>query len=130
MALDKETSDTIKELVAPIVGSALSAALVSAAMAIISKLVVTNYKEHGITGDKEIKPTEDETAISKSELAASETEGKLAQDKVAGTEGEVKANETEARALTGEATAADSGASALRTKAGASDIEVKALKMT
>jgi hypothetical protein len=130
MALSKESQETIKELVTPIVTSTLSVALVGAAMTILSKVVVTNFKESGLTGDTELKPTDNETTISKAEVAGSEAEGKLAQDKVAGTEGEVKANETEARALTGEATAAESGASALRTKAGASDIETKALKMT
>jgi hypothetical protein len=127
---DKELKDSIISAVTPAVTSLMAGLLVAGVASIAESLLVTNYSQSTPTGDTEMHPTENETVLSKSEVAGSETEGKLAQDKVAATEGEVLANETEARALTGEATAADSGASALRTKAGASDIEVKALKMT
>jgi hypothetical protein len=130
MEVDAKLKDSIIKSVMPVIGSLATAALVSAAGAVLTKLMVTNYKISTLAGDKSMKPTDDEVTISKSETAGAETEGKLAQDKVAGTNGEIKANETEARAMTGEATAAESGASALRTKAGASDIETKALKMT
>ncbi|MDR3334662.1 MAG: hypothetical protein LBT13_07240 [Treponema sp.] len=130
MEVDAKMKDGIIQNVMPVIGSLATAALVAAAGAVLSKLMTTNYKSSTMAGDKEVKPTDDDVAISKTEAAGSETEGKLAQDKVAGANGEVKASETEARAQTGEATAAESGASALRTKAGASDIETKALKMT
>jgi hypothetical protein len=130
MELDQKTKDTILEITGPLIKSAAITAIVGGLTAAIASLVVTNYKKSDLTGDTEMRPTEDTVAMSKSEAAASETEGKLAQDTVAGANGEVKASETEARAMTGEATAADSGATALRTKAGASDVEVKALKMT
>ncbi|MDR2483788.1 MAG: hypothetical protein LBD55_00125 [Treponema sp.] len=130
MEVDQETKDAILKDVAPIIGGAVAAMCVAAVAAEVTQLLATNLKQSGLTGDSSIKPTDDETTVSKSEVAASETEGKVAQDKVAASEGEVLANETEARASTGEATAAESGASALRTKEGASDIETKALKMT
>lgn len=125
-----ETEKSIQDVVRPLIKSFAVTGAVAAASAILAKLLVTNVKESDLTGDKELKPTEDETTISKVETAASETEGKLAKDGVSAQDASVKALETEAKAATGEATAAESGAQALRTKAGASDIEVKALKMT
>lgn len=125
-----DTETAIQTLVAPIVGSVLAASLAAAAVDLIAKLVVTNVKESDVSGDRDLKPTEQKTAVSKSEAAASETEGKLSKDGVSGQDGSIKANETEAKASTGEATAAEAGAQAMRTKAGAADIETKALKMT
>ncbi|GHV46799.1 hypothetical protein AGMMS49546_35470 [Spirochaetia bacterium] len=130
MKLDKKVKDQISAATGPIIGSALATVLVAAVAAALAELIMINYSESTMAGDKGMHPTNDDMAASKSETAAVEAEGKLAQDSVAGANGEVKASETEARAQTGEATAADSGASALRTKAGASDIETKALKMT
>ena len=130
MELDQDTKDTIIKEVTPIIASTAAAACVSAVIGELAMLVAINYKESSLAGDREIKPTDDETTISKSEVAAAESEGKVSHNGVNGQEGEVKAAETEALASTQEATAAESGASALRTKAGASDIETKALKMT
>ena len=126
--ISPDTEKAIQEVVRPIVMSAGAFALVAAVGAVISKLVVTNIKESGLTGDKEMKPTEDTMTVSKVETAATETEGQLSKDGVAAQDGSVKAAENEAKAATGEA--AESGATALRTKAGASDIEAKALKIT
>lgn len=128
--ISPETEKAIQEVVKPIVMSVGAFALAAAVGAVVSKLVVTNAKESGLTGDKEMKPTEDTMAVSKVETAATETEGQLSKDGVSAQEGSVKAAETEAKAAAGEATAAESGATALRTKAGASDIEAKALKIT
>ena len=130
MALDEETTKQVKEVVGPIVKSALAAALVGAAAAAITKLTVTNYKRSGLTGDTEMKPTEDEVAISKVESSASGTDASLSKDEVTGVDGDLSAAQTEAAAATGEATALESGATAARTKAGAADIETKGLKMT
>ena len=130
ISLDDDTQKAIKEIVTPLITSMGAMAITAAAVAVISKLVVTNVKESDLTGDRKVKPTEQETTVSKSEAAASETEGKLSKDGVSAQDGNIKAAETEAKASTGEATAAESGAQAVRTKAGASDIEVKALKMT
>ena len=129
-SLDDNTQNKIKELITPIITSMGAAALTAAAVAVISELVVTNVKEEDVTGDRNVKPTEQDTTVSKTEAAASETEGKLSKDGVSAQDGNIKAAETEAKASTGEATAAESGAQAVRTKAGASDIEVKALKIT
>ncbi|MBO4520673.1 MAG: hypothetical protein J5787_05650 [Alphaproteobacteria bacterium] len=129
-SLDDNTQKKIKDLITPIITSMGAAALTAAAVAVISELVVTNVKEEDVTGDRNLKPTEQDTTVSKSEAAASETEGKLSKDGVSAQDGNIKAAETEAKASTGEATAAESGAQAVRTKAGASDIEVKALKIT
>lgn len=125
-----EIEKTIQNAVRPIIVSVAATSLVAVAGAVISKLLVTNVKKSGLTGEKHLMPTEEKTAISKVETAASETEGSLAKDSLAAQDGSIKAAETEAKAATGEATAAESGATALRTKAGASDIEVKALKIT
>jgi hypothetical protein len=130
MKLDKDTATIIEELTKPIVTSIAVGAAVAFAAALITELVVTNYKNNSLAGDKEVKATEDGAALNKSEVAGKETEGKLKQDKVAGANGDIKANQLEGKLSTGEATAAESGASALRSKAGASDIETKALKMT
>jgi hypothetical protein len=130
MELDDNMKKQIAEEVGPIIGSSMAAGLVAAAGAAIMEMVAINYHSSTMAGDTSIKPTDDDTTISKVETAVTETEGKVAQDKVAATEGEVKASEVEARASSGEATALDSGATAARTKAGAADIETKALKMT
>jgi hypothetical protein len=130
MELTDDMKTEILDEVGPIIASSMAAGLVAAAGAAIIEMVAINYHSSTMAGDTSIKPTDDETTISKVETAATETEGKVAQDKVAASEGEVLANETEARAFTGEAVAAESGASAIRTKEGATDIETKALKMT
>jgi predicted lipoprotein with Yx(FWY)xxD motif len=130
MALDKETSDTIKELVAPIVGSALSVALVGAAMAIISKLVVTNYQESDLTGEKGMHPTQNDTSISKTETSAKDNEASLAKDGLKAKDGDLSAAQTDAKALTTDAKALDSGASAVQPKAGALDVKTKGLVMS
>jgi hypothetical protein len=126
--MDDKEKAAIIAAVTPLMG--LGAVLAAAAAAMALKYLTTNYRQSSMAGDKEMKPTDDEVTISKSEVAGVETEGKAVQDTVSGLNGEVKAEETEARALTGEATAADSGASALRGKLGAADIETKTLKMT
>lgn len=129
-SLDPETEECIKKLVTPLITSIGAGAVTGIAAAVISKLIVTNVKESDVSGDKNLKPTEAETTVSKTETAASETEGKLSKDGVSAQQGDIKANETEAKASTAEATAAENGAQAVRTKAGASDIEAKALKIT
>ena len=130
MELDGETKDMIKKGVTPLIMSLGTAALVSAATGVIKKLVTTNYKSSDLTGDKEIKPTEDETVISKVETTAKDTDASLAKDEVKAKDGDLSAVKTDATAADTEATALDSGAAAARTKAGAADIETKALKMT
>jgi hypothetical protein len=127
--VDEKMKKQILANVMPLIASFGTAALVAAAAAIFTKLSAINFKSSSMAGDKQMKPTDDDVSISKSETAGAEAEGKLAQDKVAGANGEVKAAETEARVQTGEVTASDGGVSALRTKAGATDIETKALKM-
>jgi hypothetical protein len=130
MALDVETKGVIKELVAPIVGSVLSAALVGAATAVISKLVVTNFKESGLTGEKGVHPTKDDTAISKTEASAKDNEASLAKDGVKAKDGDLSAAQTDAKAATTDAKALDSGASAAQPKAGALDVKTKGLVMS
>ena len=130
LTLDDDSTKLLKELAAPIVGSVMATAAVAAAVAIITKLVVTNYKRNDLTGDTEMKPTDDDVAISKVESSASGVDAALSKDEVTGVDGDLSAAQTEALALTGEATALESGAAAARTKAGAADIETKGLKMT
>ena len=127
--VDDETKSMVKELVGPIVGSAMAVAVLGAAMAVIKMLTVTNYKRNDVTGDTDLKPTEDKAALSKVEAAAKDTDAALAKDEVTGKDGDLSAMQTEALASTGEATALDSGATAARTKAGAADIETKGLIM-
>jgi len=130
MAVDDKTKTMIQDAVGPIVKSALSAALVGAAFALIKKLTVTNFKSSNVAGDKEVHPTEKSTSISKVETSGKDTDASLAKDEVKVKDGDLSASKTDANALTNEATAAESGAAAARTKAGAADIETKALKMT
>jgi hypothetical protein len=130
MALDLDTNDTIKELVAPIVGSALSAALVGLATAVIKKLVVTNFKDSNITGDTEMHPTKNDTSINKTEASAKDTDAALANDEVKAKDGDLSAAETDAKAMTSDAKALDSGASAAQPKAGALDVKTKGLVMS
>jgi hypothetical protein len=130
MGIDADTKEAIQEAVEQIVASSAAFACAAAGTMAVAAMIVTNYKNHGVTGDTEVIPTSDETTISKTEVAAEETEGKLSQDKVSAAAAEVSAERTDALALDAEATASDNGATAVRTKAGASDIEVKALKMT
>jgi len=128
--MDAETEKMIKEAVAPIVGSAMAAAVVGAATAILMKLAVTNIHESDITGEKEMHPTKDEVDMSKVEATAKDTDASLAKDTMAAKDGDLSAAKTDATAMDTEATALDSGATAARTKAGAADIETKAFKMT
>ncbi|MDR2634344.1 MAG: hypothetical protein LBC51_12100 [Treponema sp.] len=130
MALDKETSDTIKELVAPIVGSALAAAVTGAAMAIIAKLVVTNYQQSDLSGEKGMHPTKDETSINKTDASAKDNDASLAKDGVKAKDGDLSAAQTDAKAMTSDAKALDSGASAAQPKAGALDVKTKGLVMS
>ena len=130
MALDEKTKELLKSAAGPIVTSAASIALVAGLSAVVEKLTTTNYKSSGLTGDKEIHPTEDSAAISKVETSAKDTDASMAKDELKVKDGDLSAAKTDANALTTEATAAESGAAAARTKAGAADIETKGLKMT
>jgi hypothetical protein len=130
MGLDKKAQNMITEMVAPIVGSAATAAVVAGAMAALSKLLVTNYKESNLTGDKEMHPTADKASLSQVETSAKDTDASLAKDEATAKDGDLSAMRTDAAASNGEATAMDSGAAAARTKAGAADIETTGLKMT
>ncbi|MDR2865647.1 MAG: hypothetical protein LBV68_08565 [Spirochaetaceae bacterium] len=128
--LDPETEDQIKLDVMPIVGSMAATIAVGAAVAILSQFLATNYHTSTMTGDTGLHPTEENMAVSGSEISAKNTEASLAKDAVKAKDGDLSAAKTDAIAAGGEATALESGATACRTKAGASDIEVKALKMT
>ena len=130
MALSAEEKAEIEKAVMPVITSVTTSLAVGAITEAVKMFAATNIHESDLTGDRNLKPTEQDTTVSKSEAAASETEGKLSKDGVSAQDGNIKAAETEAKASSGEATAAESGAQALRTKAGASDIEVKALKIT
>jgi len=126
-----DTSEKLmQDMVKPVVTSVAAGALTLAAAAILKKLIVTNFKHSDITGDKELKPTDDKVAISQVESSASGVDAALSKDEVTGVDGDLSAAQTEAVAATGEATALETGAAAARTKAGAADIETKALKMT
>jgi hypothetical protein len=130
MEVDKELTAKIQKAVGPIVGCAAAAMAVGAAMAIISKLLVTNVHESNLTGDTNLQPTKNDTAMSKVEASAKDTDASLAKDEVTAKDGDLSAAKTDAAASNGEATAMDGGATAARTKAGAADIETNALKMT
>jgi hypothetical protein len=128
--MDDKTVKMIQQAVAPIVGSAMSAAVVGAATAIIKKLVVTNVEEKSLKGNTTLSPTEDNVTASKVEASGQDTEASGAKDEVKGQDGDLSGLATDAAVGDTEATALEGGASAVRTKAGAADIETKALKMT
>jgi FlaG/FlaF family flagellin (archaellin) len=128
--MDDKTAEKIKKAVAPVVGSALSFAVVGAATAIIKKLVVTNVEEKDLKGNTTLSPTEDNVTASKVEASGQDTEASGAKDEVKGQDGELSGLATDAAVGDTEATVMEGGATAARTKAGAADIEVKALKMT
>jgi hypothetical protein len=128
--MDEKISNAIKEAVAPMVGSAMSAALVAAAFAVLKNLTVTNYERKDLTGNKKMSPTEDDVTASKVEASGQDTEASGAKDEVKGQDGDLSGIATDAAVGDTEATVMEGGATAARTKAGAADIEVKALKMT
>ncbi|MCQ2914190.1 MAG: hypothetical protein MJ247_03240 [Alphaproteobacteria bacterium] len=130
MALDEDDKLVIKAVVEPIIDTVGIELLTAAVNAGIKKLSATNVEESDLSGKRDLKPSEQEVTISKTETAASETEGKLSKDGVSAQHGDIEASETTAVAQGAEATALESGAQAVRTKAGASDIEAKALKIT
>jgi hypothetical protein len=129
MDVDEDTKSAILAEVGPAVGSALAVGLVAAAGAALLELIATNYEEDTMIGKKELHPTEQELAVSKSDVTGSEVDGSLSADSATISEGEVGASSLEATAQDAEATASESGATASRAKAGAADIETKALKM-
>jgi len=125
-----DIQNLVTSMAMPMITSAAMTALVGGAMALISQLVVTNFKESDVTGDKGMHPTTDEANMSKVDAGAQSTDGALMKDKVSGMDGDVAGNKNEAGLMADEASAMDMGATAVRTKAGASDIETKLLKMT
>ena len=128
--LNAELKDALIKLATPFITAAGTTALVAGAFYVFELLTATNHKMSDITGDTDLKPTEDKVSISKVEASAKDTDAALAKDEVTGKDGDLSAMQTEAAASTGEATALESGAAAARTKAGAADIETKGLKMT
>ena len=129
MSLSNEQKDGLKEAFAPLIGGVVASAAVIAAATAISKLLVTNVEEKTVTGDKELKPTDSETTVHKSEVSGAETEGKVAKEGVDGTNGKLEANETEGIAATEEATASKTGAKALKTEAGAMQVKTKGMEI-
>lgn len=130
MGLTKEEKEAFAKAIKPMITSMATSALVSAALAGISKLLATNIHESNLTGNKVIAPTEDKTVLSNRETKGDNVDSSLSTDEVSAQQGEVKAAQQEGKASTSEATASESGAAASRTKGGASDIETKALKIT
>lgn len=130
MALDDETKEKIEMVVKPIATSVLATVAVAAVTAVVKKLVVTNYKNKNLTGDVEMKPTEKEVAINKTETNASTIEGKGMENEVTGEKGGVNANENNANALENAADAADTKATAAQSKAGALQTKAKALDIS
>jgi hypothetical protein len=130
VANDKKTADMVTGMVTPIIATVGVSALVATATALISKLVVTNFKEKDLTGDKEMHPTKDEVNASKVEADLKDTDAAVGKDEVTAKDGDLSAMRTDAAAGDTEAKALEGGASAARTKAGAADIETKGLKMT
>jgi hypothetical protein len=130
MALDDETKKVIKELVAPIVGSALSAALVGAATAIILKMIVTNYHETNLKGETDMHPTDDNVTMSKTEASGKDNDASLAKDEMKGKDGDLALMQTDAAGSTTEAKAMNAGATAAKPVAGALDVKTKGLVMS
>jgi hypothetical protein len=128
--MNERTAEKIKEMLIPIVGSIGASVVVGAAAAIISQLIVTNYKGSDLTGDKEMHPTKSDTSISKAEASAKDNEASLAKDGVKAKDGDLSAAQTDAKAMTSDAKALDSGASAAQPKAGALDVKTKGLVMS
>jgi hypothetical protein len=128
--MDEMRAEKIKEIVMPIVGSIGAAAVVAGAAAIISQLVVTNYKRSDLTGDTEMHPTKNDTSINKTEASAKDNDASLAKDGVKAKDGDLSAAQTDAKVMTSDAKAMDSGASAAQPKAGALDVKTKGLVMS
>lgn len=130
MGLTKEEKEEFAKVAKPMITSMATAALVSAALSGISKLLATNIRKSNLTGNKIISPTEDKTVLSNRETKGDNVDSSLSTDEVSAQQGEIKAAKQEGKASTTEATASEAGATASRAKGGASDIETKALKIT
>jgi hypothetical protein len=130
MELDKKTEHEILELVEPIIKSVAVGAAVATLASVISALIVTNYKSSSLTGDTEMHPTKNDTAINKTEASAKDNDASLAKDEVKAKDGDLSAAQTDAKAMTTDAKAMDSGASAAQPKAGALDVKTKGMVMS
>ncbi|MDR1635934.1 MAG: hypothetical protein LBR93_01220 [Treponema sp.] len=130
MEVDQSTKDAILSATGPIIGSALAAALVGAAVTALLELIATNDETDTMVGKNGVHPTEQDTSLSKSDVAGSEVGGKLSDDSAKINSGDLEANRTQAQAQSAGANAANNGATAMITDAGASQIETKALNMS
>jgi hypothetical protein len=128
--MNEKAAEKITKIMMPIIVSVGASAAVAGAIAIISQLVVTNYKRSDLTGEKGMHPTQDDTSISKTEASAKDNDASLAKDGVKAKDGDLSAAQTDAKALTSDAKALDSGASAAQPKAGALDVKTKGLVMS
>jgi hypothetical protein len=111
--------------------SFLSAAgsIAEAAGQLLAKFLVTSYEQKTMAGDQEMKPTDSNSTINKSEIGAHASEAAAAQDAVLGTSGDLQANRLQGHAVASEANAANNGATATATDAGALQVETKGLNM-
>jgi hypothetical protein len=130
MELDEKGKAFIKEAVMPIVVSTLASGVVGAVVAEISKYLATSYEQKTLVGDQEIKPTDDNVTMSKTEASAKDNDASLAKDEVKAKDGDLAAMQTDAAASTNEAKALNSGATAAKPVAGALDIKSKGLVMS
>jgi hypothetical protein len=130
MEMDTSTKAAVLAKVGPIIGSAAAGFAVVAGAALITKLVGINMETSTMAGDTGMHPTDNDTALSKSETSMKDNNASLAKDELKVKDGDLSAAQTDAKAMTTDAKALDSGASAAQPKAGALDVKAKGLVMS
>lgn len=111
---------------------AMDIALANAATLLLSfilGLIVTNYHEKTLKGDKNMSPTRDDTVLDSQETVASHRESELAHDEFKAQEGNLAGVNTDANAAASSADATSADVAAAKTEAGSIDTSATALQI-
>lgn len=131
--IDESTAQKLGDAAAEQVVSNLSVMLiggvVSIGLSLLTSLIVTNYHEETVTGDKKVSPTDDETTLESRKTSGAEQDSKLAQEEFNGQEGKVDGTDTKANAVAADTNASSADVNASKTQAGAIDTGAQGMKI-
>lgn len=128
-SLSQQIADAATEQILSTLSVAAIGAAVSIGLALLTSLVVTNYHEYSVSGDKKVSPTNDETNLESHETTGAKQNSQAAQEEFNGQEGKVDGSNTKANAAAADTNASSADVNASKTQAGAIDTGAQGMKI-
>lgn len=132
-SIEAQDAKKVGEQAADQVESLVSTALIQGVAVLIESallgLLVTNYHERSLKGDKTLSPTKDETSLDSKETSAAHQESKLSHDEFKAQEGNLAGVNTDANVAVSSTDATSADVAAAKTEAGTIDTSATALQI-